>query len=154
MTLFLAGMVILLGGGLAAMLARGSAVIGAGTAVAGCALGLVAAARVLGGGPTESLHRPWDVPYGAFSLEIDALSAFFLIPILALSALAAVYGAGYLKVWRGRKSMGPVWLFYNALVVSMAIVVVARNGVLCWADLDGNGAVGVTDLLILLGHWG
>ena len=54
----------------------------------------------------------------------------FLLPILALSALAALYGRGYLGAYRGRTAAGAAWLFFNLLVASMALVVLARNGVL------------------------
>jgi len=51
-------------------------------------------ARAMGSlhGETVSLRLPWDVPYGSFYLLLDPLSAFFLAPIFALSALAALYG--------------------------------------------------------------
>jgi formate hydrogenlyase subunit 3/multisubunit Na+/H+ antiporter MnhD subunit len=123
MTLFLVGLGVVLAGGLLAL--RGSAVVAATATVVGCGLGLIPAVRVLAGAPAESLRAAWSVPYGSFAVEIDALSALFLVPVLGLSALAAVYGAGYL----GRGN-GPAWFFTALLVASMALVVVARNGVL------------------------
>ena len=98
--------------------------------VAACAIGLVPSVRVLLGGPTDSLRIAWNVPYGAFFVELDALSAFFLIPIFALSALTAIYGTEYLAAWRGKKSLGVSWFFFNWLVASMVMVVLARNAVL------------------------
>jgi len=97
--------------------------------VAGCAIGLVPAVRVLIGHPAESLRLPWSLPLASFSLEIDALSAFFLTAIYGLSALAAVYGAGYGPAGTGRRD-GAAWLAFNLLVASMALVVAARNGIL------------------------
>jgi formate hydrogenlyase subunit 3/multisubunit Na+/H+ antiporter MnhD subunit len=123
-TLFLIGLGILLVGGLLSLLAHRLAVIGA---VAGCTVSLISAVRVLAGGATETLRLPWNMPWASFFVEIDPLSAFFLLPILGLSALAAIYGVGYL---RGGKQTPSVWFFYNLLVVGMAMVVVARNGVL------------------------
>jgi formate hydrogenlyase subunit 3/multisubunit Na+/H+ antiporter MnhD subunit len=70
------------------------------------------------------------VPYGTFDLKIDPLSAFFLVPILAVCALCAVYAYEYLKPYRAKRPLGSVWFFYNTLVASMALVVTARNGVL------------------------
>ena len=61
-----------------------------------CLLALIPTLRVLGGGPPESVRLPWDAPHGAFCIGLDALSAFFLLPVLVLSALAAVYGGSYL----------------------------------------------------------
>ena len=66
--------------------------------VAACAIGLIPSVRVLLGGATESLRLAWNVPYGAFFVEVDALSAFFLIPIFGLSALTAIYGIGRRRI--------------------------------------------------------
>jgi len=35
-----------------------------------------------------------------------------------------------LKSNRGRKALAPPWFFFNLLVASMVIVILARNGVL------------------------
>jgi hydrogenase-4 component B len=103
--------------------------IGSGGCVAGCAVGLLAAASSLGG-PPLSLRRPWEVPYGEIALQVDSLASFFLLIVFGLSLLAAIYGAAYLPHGPARRSPGPVWLFFNLLVASMALVVMARNGVL------------------------
>jgi hydrogenase-4 component B len=128
--LFLSALGILLLGGAAALALgrrpRAATLVGAGAAVAACLLGLVAALRALAGTP-GSLSARWPVPYGSFALEIDPLSGFFLVPIFGLSALAAVYGAGY--GW-GRGEEGRSWFSFDLLVASMALVVAARNGVL------------------------
>ncbi|MBI4516614.1 MAG: hypothetical protein HY699_12455 [Deltaproteobacteria bacterium] len=110
--------------------ARWCSGLGSGGVVVAAALGLVPAMRVLLGAPNERLRLAWSVPYGAFFVELDALSAFFVIPILVLSALAAVYGAGYLQAYGDKKALGVTWFFFNLLVASMALVVLARNGVL------------------------
>src|SRR5437763_1508918 len=88
------------------------------------------AAGVLLGQPVRSLRVAWDVPYGAFFVQIDPLSAFFLLPIFGLSALAAVYGAEYMRAYRDEESAGSSWFFFDLLLASMAMVVVARNAVL------------------------
>ena len=54
--------------------------------------------QVLLGGPVEQFHFPWPVPFGEFFIELDPLSAWFLVPTLLLSVLSAVYGVGYLAV--------------------------------------------------------
>ena len=43
--------------------------------------------------------------------------------------MAAIYAIGYFRPWNGRNP-GRFWLFYNALVASLAVVLLARNGVL------------------------
>jgi formate hydrogenlyase subunit 3/multisubunit Na+/H+ antiporter MnhD subunit len=109
---------------------RLSTSLGVGGAVVGCALGLVPALGSVIRGSTDAIQRPWGVPYGSFSVALDPLSAWFVVPILGLSGLAAIYGAGYLDVYRGKKSLGAPWFFFNVLVASMVMVVVARNAVL------------------------
>ena len=66
----------------------------------------------------------------ASSLQLDALSAFFLLPIFLICALAALYGTEYLETYRGRKALASPWFFLNLLVASMVVVVLARNGIL------------------------
>jgi formate hydrogenlyase subunit 3/multisubunit Na+/H+ antiporter MnhD subunit len=105
-------------------------VVGAGGAVTGCVLGLVPALGGLLSGGVESRRWPWPVPGGEFHVQLDALSAFFLIPIFLLGALAAVYGAAYLLAYRDRKSLGPPWFFFNLFLAGMALVVVARHALL------------------------
>lgn len=56
--------------------------------------------------------------------------AFFLLPVLGLSALAAVYGGDYLLAYRHEKSLGIPWFFFNVFVASMVLVVVARTAFL------------------------
>ncbi|HOX07721.1 MAG TPA: proton-conducting transporter membrane subunit [Planctomycetota bacterium] len=136
MVIFLIAMGLMALGGLAAMAAgrsaRAATALGAGSAAAGSALGLCAALSVLLEGGSRALAGAprWSMPGGALSLELDALSAFFLLPTLLLSGLAAIYGAEYLLAFRGRKNLGTAWFCFNALVVSMALVLTARNAIL------------------------
>lgn len=108
---------------------RGAAAVGASGAVAACIAGLATAIAALANRADVSLTLPWSMPYGAFHLGLDPLSAFFLIPTFLLSGLAAIYAIGYFKPWNGRNP-GRFWFFYNVLIASMAIVLTARNGVL------------------------
>lgn len=134
MTLLIVAVAILVLSGLATLPAIGrpriATALGAGGALAGCVVGLVPALRGLLQAGTDSLQLAWRVPGGAFHVQLDALSAFFLIPIFALSALAAVYGGEYLLAYRATKRLAPQWFFFNLFVASMAMVVIARNVVL------------------------
>ncbi len=123
----------LAGGVLALMLSRWpllSSVVGAGSAVAGGVIGSIPALKVLSDGSTEVFQRPWNVPYGSLSIEIDPLSAVFLLPALWVPAVAAVHGARVLWSRRDRLPIGAAWVFFNVLISGMALVVTARNGVL------------------------
>jgi formate hydrogenlyase subunit 3/multisubunit Na+/H+ antiporter MnhD subunit len=90
MSFLLISVGLLLATALAAQLTRRSALLatafGTGGAVAGCLTALIPVIQVLWTGQTQSLRWAWSAPYGSFYLEIDALSAFFLLPILILSA--------------------------------------------------------------------
>ena len=134
MDVLLAAVVLLVVSGLVALIAsrfpRLSTVVGAGGAVASCALGLVPALTAVIRGTTTTLYRAWDVPYGSFAMALDPLSAWFVVPILGLAGLAAIYGAQYLDADRMHKRPGVSWFFFDVLVASMILVVLARNGVL------------------------
>lgn len=142
MTLLLSAVALLLAGAAAALLSGGSSRwatrFGVGGAIAGCTLGAIPAVRVLAGGTPLSLRLPWGVPYGAFFVEVDPLSAFFLLVIFTVSGVAALYGGDYLLHAYGAgeqagdtgRPLGPAWFFYNLLAASMAVVVIARNGIL------------------------
>lgn len=99
-------------------------------AVVACGLGLVPAVRALAGGPEEALELAAAAPLGTLRAGLDPLSAFFLVPLFALGALAAVYGRAYLATYRGRKSPAVAAALLNALIASMVVVVTARNALL------------------------
>ncbi|MBI3848363.1 MAG: oxidoreductase [Planctomycetes bacterium] len=95
-----------------------------------CGVALVPTVRILCAGTSESVRLTWDLFHGAFCIGIDPLSAFFLLPILGLSALAAIYGGNYLLAYRDKKSLGSTWFFFNLFVAGMISVVIARTAFL------------------------
>ncbi len=132
MALLLDSLALLVATGLfAAMLSRWprwATGVGTAGAVAGCALGLGPSLAALSGG--ELVARwSWTPPYGDLVIGLDRLSAFFLVPLFALAAVAAVYGRAYFLGGK-RRPLGPPVLFFNLLVASMALVVVARDAIL------------------------
>ena len=126
--------VLLLGGGICALMGglKGRTIARAGviTALAGAVPAIIAAAGVLWTGTEASIRLPWRVPFGSFYIAVDPLSAFFIITVSIVCAMAAVYGTAYLDAYRGRKNLGSAWCFLNLLFASMLLVVVSRNGVL------------------------
>jgi formate hydrogenlyase subunit 3/multisubunit Na+/H+ antiporter MnhD subunit len=134
MVLILTAVVLLILCGAAALVFRSSSALAPRIGVAGpvlaCIVGLIPAIRVLSGAAIDPIRLRWDMPLGSFSIGMDSLSAFFLLPILALGALAAIYGFGYLKPYLERKSPGVSWFQFNMLVASMVMVVLARNALL------------------------
>ncbi len=71
--------------------------------------------------------RGWQLPFAMFSVALDPLSAFFLIPLLILSASGSLYGPGYLKKHGTALTH---WFFFGLLVAGMILVLMARNAVL------------------------
>jgi formate hydrogenlyase subunit 3/multisubunit Na+/H+ antiporter MnhD subunit len=137
MDLLVAGILALLGSGFVALLLGlvrlDRAAIAAATAgvVAGALLAGWPALLVLTGATPPLAERwPWGLPLASIALHLDRLASFFLLTVLGVSAAAAVYGSGYLEHYRGKKQLGPQLFLYNLLVVAMAVVVLARNGVL------------------------
>lgn len=136
MTMLLLGLGLLVLSGLLALTTPHANRIGAWGGILGCGLGLISVLGVLIGGRAERLVLPWNVPFGSFSVELDTLSGFFLLAILLLSMLCAWYGMEYTKHDAPEK-LGAHWFFFNLLVVSMALVVLARNGMLFLMAWEG-----------------
>src|SRR5208282_3956865 len=98
-------------------------------AVLGSASGLVAALRVLITGDAVSLSGTWHMPGGSLHLEIDVLSAFFLLPVFGLSIVTGLYGRSYLAN-RGGFASAASWFHLNMLTAGMALVIAAQDGLL------------------------
>jgi hydrogenase-4 component B len=142
----LAALLVLMGGAVLA-LACGSrsgaaGLVAVAASAAAAVLGLCAALPVLRTGVGWDVQAPWSLPWATLSLGIDGLSAFFLAFILVLAVPAAAYGRGYLA-HRGPSTHGSgawtsaSWAFFQVLVASMALVVLARDGVLFLIAWEG-----------------
>lgn len=94
----------------------------------GCGIAAVPTIRALVGSVPPSLQIAWNMPGGSLTFGMDGLSAFFCLPILLVSPLAALYGCQYLA--HEKKPLGPVSFFYNVLTASMLLLLAARNGLL------------------------
>jgi hydrogenase-4 component B len=134
MAIFLISIAILVFCGVASCLFKSGSIawkfLGAGGAVAGSGFGLWSALHVIITGSRQTWNSSWSMPLGSFSLAIDALSALFLIPLFILAMLGALYGVEYMNDAGSVKKKGLHWLFYDLLVASMAMVLVASNGLL------------------------
>lgn len=105
-------------------------IAGPAAAVACCVLGIGPAVMSLVSGERLALALPWQIPLGSFSILLDPLSALFLVPILVVCAVAAVYGADYLRSSESAGRVGVQWFCFNMLMASMITVVLARNAIL------------------------
>jgi len=119
-------------------------------AVAASLAGLSAALPVLLSGEPVSVSFPWSVPLGSFSLVLDPLAALFLVPLFLLTGLGAVYGAGYLKAYEGRKDPALPWAAFNLLTAAMLLVFTAVNAVLFLLGWELMAAASF--LLVLFEH--
>jgi hydrogenase-4 component B len=131
MELFISGCVLLLfSGAVAVLLVRSQAAswVAALGVWAGCGMALLPVIDTLVGHSPDPLRIAWSMPGGSFILGLDGLSAFFCLPILLISPLAALYGCEYMA--HEKKSLGSMLFFYNVLVASMLLLMAARNGLL------------------------
>ncbi|MFA5320891.1 MAG: proton-conducting transporter membrane subunit [Candidatus Omnitrophota bacterium] len=109
-------------------------------AVSGCIVSCLLAAfpvfSVFLSGKEISLRAAWQAPGGGeIFLLLDSLSAFFLVPLLILSALSALYGWGYLRKGKSSESAGRQWFFFNILIAGMMAVLLTADSLMflvCW----------------------
>jgi hydrogenase-4 component B len=98
--------------------------------VAGGLLGLVGAASSAVTGRVDTLTRPWPLPGAAFHVELDALSAIFLVPLFLVSALAAISGSRSFGDAEHPSDARRTRFFFGLVTAAIAVVLVARNGLL------------------------
>ena len=90
------------------------------------ALLLAAAALDALGGEIQSLVLPLGLPDLPFHLRLDALSAFFLLLLGAVTAGISVFAAGYFRRGEGTPP-GLQCLYYHLFIASMALVLLADD---------------------------
>src|SRR5262249_40348680 len=108
--------------------------------VLGCSLGLLGIGVFCATGESEGLVLPWAIPSGElgdFRVAVDALSALFLVPIFLIALLGSIYGEGYWKQREHPTNGRKLRLFYGLLPAGMALLVIARNGVLFLFGWEG-----------------
>ncbi len=104
--------------------------LSAGALCLAAAIGFGAALPVLAGSPPSVLHHAWGQPFASLSIRLDPLSAIFLVPILAIPALGAVYGLAYWpQAQLGARAIR-LQLWYGVVAGSMALVCLADNALL------------------------
>lgn len=99
--------------------------------MAGAAVtGLAGAASVLLQRTCITHELAWRVPYGTMTCSIDPLSAFFLLPILIVSACCGFYALGYRPAEENTRNTGRLTLFFGILVSALIWIVMARSALL------------------------
>ncbi len=96
-----------------------AALLGTGTAVL----------TVVTGSSTAGYLLDWHLPFGPCEFSADPLSALFLIPLFLASGCCAVYAVAYWPAGEHPGSEKKLTFFFGLLSAAMALVVLARNGV-------------------------
>ncbi len=126
----LAGLALVLLGGVAAVVLRSRPRAAAGTyralVVGGSAVALLPALAVLRGTAVPSINLPAQLPGGSWVMGLDALSAWFLVCILGVGAVAAAFGTWYLAGERDHGGVPQAQVGFAVLLVALSLVVTAR----------------------------
>jgi hydrogenase-4 component B len=67
------------------------------------------------------------IPYVKLSVRIDALGAFFVLIVSLLAVALSIYSFGYVRGFYGRKNLGVLGAFFNALLLATTSVFIAAN---------------------------
>jgi hydrogenase-4 component B len=134
LNLVLAGIGALAVSGLPALAVRGNSNRGQqwslAVTLAGATMGFCGALMVFGQDTTPELTLPWSIPGGAFHVALDGLSAAFLMPVFLLSGLGTLYGLSYWAQTDHPENGRKLRFFYGIMVSAMALLILARNGIL------------------------
>lgn len=100
-------------------------------AAAGGVAALVAGLGVLLGAPAPTAMLPTNLPFGALSVHLDQLSAFFLAVIGLISLPVAIYSIGYLTHTKnvGPRRLQAFGVLLNLLLLSLVLIVSAADAV-------------------------
>lgn len=105
--------------------------VGSGSAALAGACGVFASlSRLLSGANREAPgFELWPslVPYVRLTVQMDALGAFFVLVVSLLALAISLYAFGYLQSYYGRKNVGILGAFYNALLMATTLVFTASN---------------------------
>jgi hydrogenase-4 component B len=98
--------------------------------VAASAIGVYAIFRWWTDGQIEPLRLPSPIDGVFVSIAIDGISAFFLLPILLVTAMASIYGLQYWKQSEHGDNGRRVSLFLGLITGAMTLLVVAHDGLM------------------------
>jgi len=96
--------------------------------VSAAVAGLTGAGLELACRQVDTLVLPFTVMGGQPVLAVDALSAFFLVPVFLMGSLGSIYGLGYWPQSHHLRTGGKVSLFWGLLVAGMALLIISRSG--------------------------
>jgi hydrogenase-4 component B len=91
---------------------------------------LFAGMEVLAGGVFPVARLNTGLPFGALSLQLDALSALFLVIVGLVSLPVAVYSVGYLSHSGSHRDLRPIGALLNLLLMSLVLILAAADAVM------------------------
>ncbi len=97
-------------------------------AIAGSLAGMIFAGTVIAAAQHVTFTGTSAFPLLSFSVDIDALSAFFIFIISLVSFCCSMYGLGYVKHFYGTYDIGALGFFFHAFILGMLLVVSVSNG--------------------------
>ncbi len=100
--------------------------LAAGIMVIASLLGLAGAGFGLLFGQSQVSGFPWPAMGNSF-VSIDALSAFFLVPVFLMAALGSIYGLSYWSQTNNSENGCKLRLFWGTLISGMALLVIAKH---------------------------
>jgi len=95
----------------------------------GASIGLGGVGTFWATGDTQPLVLAWSIPGAEFSVVVDDLSAFFLVPIFFISLLSNLFGLAYWRQTEHPHNGRKLRLFYGTLTAGMALLVIAGNSI-------------------------
>jgi hydrogenase-4 component B len=121
--------------GLPAVVSPRGSVVGqrcsVGLLVASCLMGLAAVVRNnLPGDPASELDLAWGLPFGRFAVELHLFGIIFLLPVLIVPALGAIYSLSYWRADEHPATSRRLSVSYGLLTAAMAMVTLAQDSVL------------------------
>ena len=119
-----AGLLLMRRERLAAVVSFGLAALSAASSLL-AGLSFLAGAPVGGNEPLELL--PPLLPYLKLTVRLDALGAFFLLIVSLLGLAVSIYSLGYVRGYFGRRNVGVLGAFYNALLLATTLLFAADN---------------------------
>lgn len=97
-------------------------------AMTGSSLTILLSGWVLAEQSSLVLNYQTSFPLLNLSINIDGLSAFFLLIISIISLISSFYGLSYMQKYAGSYNLGSFGFFYNLFIASLILVSTASNG--------------------------
>lgn len=79
--------------------------------------------------PVEVLTTVWQSPLGSLVFRLDALSAFFMIPVLLVGNCVSLYSCGYYSTSPKNRAESSVPFFFGIILAAVIMLLLSGSGV-------------------------